>query len=151
MGSVLDGLIAPVSAALRPERASAVNGSTTPCAPRGYAVGDADRRPWGTWSVVATGKGHAVKTITVDPGERLSSQYHRHRSEHWVVVCGVAVVEIDDDKRSVGAGEHVYIPRGAVHRITNPGSCPLIFVEVQCGQLLDENDIVRLSDDYGRG
>jgi mannose-1-phosphate guanylyltransferase/mannose-6-phosphate isomerase len=115
-----------------------------------YGVGDRDTRPWGTWEVVALGDGHVVKRITVVPGARLSLQRHRHRSEHWVMVAGDARVTIDERTFACTAGEHVHIPCGAVHRIANPGAGPLVFIEVQQGAVLDESDIERLEDDFGR-
>jgi mannose-6-phosphate isomerase-like protein (cupin superfamily) len=115
-----------------------------------YAVGDSDNRPWGRWEVVATGDRYTVKRITVLPGQRLSLQYHHHRSEHWTVVDGEAEVEIDQAVHRLGFGQHVFIKVGASHRVRNVGTSPLVFIEVQVGDLLDENDIVRVSDDYGR-
>jgi mannose-6-phosphate isomerase-like protein (cupin superfamily) len=115
-----------------------------------YAVGDSDTRPWGTWEVVAIGDGHVVKRITVVPGARLSLQRHRHRAEHWVMVAGNAQVTIDERTFPCAAGEHAHIPCGAVHRIANPGAEALVFIEVQQGAVLDENDIERLEDDFGR-
>jgi mannose-6-phosphate isomerase len=111
-----------------------------------YAVGERDTRPWGTWEVVAIGDGHVVKRIMVVPGARLSLQRHRHRAEHWVMVTGSAHVTIDERTFPCAAGEHVHVPLGAVHRIANPGAEPLVFIEVQQGALLDENDIERLED-----
>jgi mannose-6-phosphate isomerase-like protein (cupin superfamily) len=115
-----------------------------------YAVGERDTRPWGTWEVVATGDGHVVKRITVLSGARLSLQRHRHRAEHWVMVTGNAHVTLDEQTFPCATGEHVHIPCGAVHRIANPGAGPLVFIEVQQGGLLDEDDIERLEDDFGR-
>lgn len=115
-----------------------------------YEVGESDTRPWGRWEVIGTGERYTVKRITVLPGQRLSLQYHHHRSEHWMVVDGAAEVELDGVTHRLGFGEHVFIPLGAKHRVRNGGDAPLVFVEVQVGDLLDENDIVRVSDDYGR-
>lgn len=115
-----------------------------------YAVGESDTRPWGRWEVIATGDRYTVKRITVTPGQRLSLQYHHHRAEHWTIVEGEAEVEIDGIVHRLGFGEHIHIPLGARHRIRNGGESILAFVEVQVGDLLDENDIVRVSDDYGR-
>ncbi len=115
-----------------------------------YAVGENDDRPWGRWEVIATGDRYTVKRITVLPGQRLSLQYHHHRSEHWTIVEGEGEVEIDESIQRLGFGEHVFITVGAKHRVRNPGETSLVFVEVQVGDLLDENDIVRVSDDYGR-
>ena len=115
-----------------------------------YVVGEKGTRPWGAWEVLATGRGYILKRIMVLPGQRLSLQYHHHRAEQWTMVEGSAEVEIDGAVRAVAAGEHVYIPLGATHRIRNVGVEPLVFIEVQVGDILDENDIVRLEDDYGR-
>lgn len=115
-----------------------------------YAPGERDQRPWGTWEVLATGVGYTLKRIVVMPGHRLSLQYHNHRSEHWTVVAGEAEVEIDDESFVLFDGEHIHVPLRARHRIRNIGNEPLIFIEVQTGELLDEMDIVRVVDDYGR-
>lgn len=116
----------------------------------GYVVGERDDRPWGSWEVLAGGETYAVKRIVVAPGGRLSLQRHRHRAEHWVVVEGEALVTRDHERIAVGAGQAVQLPLGCVHRVENPGSAPLVFIEVQTGESLDENDIERLEDDYGR-
>jgi mannose-6-phosphate isomerase len=116
----------------------------------GYGVGDEDERPWGRWKVIGVGQGFIVKEIMVKPGARLSAQYHNHRAKHWTVVSGEGEAEIDGTARELRRGDHLHVPLQAVHRIRNTGSTPLIFVEVQVGDLLDETDIVRLSDDYGR-
>jgi mannose-6-phosphate isomerase len=115
-----------------------------------YHVGERDSRPWGTWEVLATGGRYTVKRISVLPGHRLSLQYHRHRSEHWTIVEGLAEVELDSVVHQICPGNHVHIPVGALHRVRALGSKILVFLEVQVGEILDENDIVRMSDDYGR-
>jgi len=115
-----------------------------------YAPGDGERRPWGSWEVLAIGEGYAVKRIVVDPDQRLSLQYHHHRSERWTIVAGMGEVQIDEELFVVRRGDHVHIPILARHRLRNHGAEPLILVEVQMGELVDEADIVRLSDDYGR-
>jgi mannose-6-phosphate isomerase len=115
-----------------------------------YHVGERDSRPWGTWEVIATGECYTVKRITIMPGQRLSLQYHQHRSEHWTVVQGLAEVKLDGVVHQISAGNHIQIPVGAIHRVRALGSESLIFLEVQVGEILDENDIVRISDDYGR-
>src|SRR6266699_4228668 len=115
-----------------------------------YEVGDRDSRPWGTWEVLATGDRYIVKRISVLPGQRLSLQYHKHRSEHWTIVQGSAEVELDDVVHQMSAGQHIYIPVEGLHRVRALGSEPLVFLEIQVGEVLDENDIVRISDDYGR-
>lgn len=115
-----------------------------------YSVGDSDRRPWGSWEVLGVGPSHAVKRIVVDPGQVLSYQYHHHRAEHWVIVSGVAEITLDDAVFERHPSESVFIPQGAKHRIANRGTEPVVFVEVQTGETLDEDDIVRLDDRYGR-
>jgi mannose-6-phosphate isomerase-like protein (cupin superfamily) len=109
-----------------------------------------DQRPWGFFEVLGEAGVHKVKRITLHPGQRLSLQSHRYREEHWVVVSGEAVVTLDKREIVLGPGGSVDIPREAPHRIRNPGSDPLVFIEVQLGEYLEEDDIVRLEDDYGR-
>jgi mannose-1-phosphate guanylyltransferase / mannose-6-phosphate isomerase len=115
-------------------------------------IGDRARhyRPWGYYQSIDLGAAHQVKRIVVSPGQRLSLQKHRHRSEHWTVVEGVAELTVDDRILTLGPNESVYIPLGAVHRAANPGSTPTTLIEVQCGDYLGEDDIVRFEDDYGR-
>ena len=115
-----------------------------------YKVGESDERPWGTWAVLASEPGFAVKKIEVKPGQILSLQKHHHRAEHWVITSGVADVTIGDQVLRKTAGEAAYIPVGDVHRIANPGEELLVFIEVQLGDRLEESDIVRLEDNYGR-
>lgn len=91
-----------------------------------------------------------VKRIEVLPGKRLSYQKHSQRAEHWFVVAGTAKVTLDDNDFTIRAGEAIDIPIGAAHRVENPGDEDLIFIEVQRGNYLGEDDIVRLQDDYGR-
>ena len=88
--------------------------------------------------------------IFVKPGGKLSLQLHRHRSEHWVIVNGSADVEIEDNKSFLKENESIYIPVGEKHRISNPGKIPLVFIEVQSGSYLNEDDIERFKDSYGR-
>ena len=107
-------------------------------------------RPWGSYETVHEGGGFKVKHITVRPGHRLSLQSHRRRAEHWIVVRGVARVTRDGETFSLRENESTFIPRGARHRLDNPGEEPLELVEVQAGDYLGEDDIVRFDDDYGR-
>jgi mannose-6-phosphate isomerase len=115
-----------------------------------YRRGDSDERPWGRWEVLDTGDGFAVKRISVKPGGILSLQLHQHRSEHWTIVRGSARATVGAELFELQAGEHIHIPRETAHRIENIGGEPMEFVEVQCGERLDEADIVRLEDRYGR-
>ena len=109
-----------------------------------------DRRPWGTFIVLDEGHGFKVKRIEVLPGKRLSYQKHAQRAEHWVVVQGTARVTLDDREMIVPSGQAIDIPRGSAHRVENPGGEDLVFIEVQRGDYLGEDDIVRLQDDFGR-
>jgi len=107
-------------------------------------------RPWGTYASLKEEAGYKVKRITVKPGESLSLQYHHQRSEHWVVVKGTALVQIGDTEYKTMPGEYRYIPLKERHRLTNVGKDELVLIEVQCGNYLGEDDIVRLADTYGR-
>ena len=109
-----------------------------------------DRRPWGTFTVIDEGEDFKVKRLEVLPGKRLSYQKHAQRAEHWFVVQGTAAVTLDDKEIRVAAGQAIDIPVGAAHRVENPGSELLVFIEVQRGSYLGEDDIVRLQDDFGR-
>jgi mannose-6-phosphate isomerase len=109
-----------------------------------------DQRPWGTFTVLDEADGFKVKRIEVLPGKRLSYQKHAQRAEHWVVVEGTAKVTLDGNDIVVNAGEAIDIAIGAAHRVENPGDKTLVFIEVQRGGYLGEDDIVRLQDDFGR-
>ena len=109
-----------------------------------------DRRPWGTYTVLDEGENFKVKRIEVLPGKRLSYQKHAQRAEHWAVVQGTAKVTLDDREIEVKTGEAIDIAIGSAHRVENPGDELLIFIEVQRGNYLGEDDIVRLQDDFGR-
>ncbi|MEK0083346.1 phosphomannose isomerase type II C-terminal cupin domain [Benzoatithermus flavus] len=115
-----------------------------------YRRGDRDDRPWGRWEVLDTGDGFAVKRISVDPGAILSLQLHHHREEHWIVARGRARVTRGEEVLELDRSQSVFIPVGTAHRIENPGEEMLELIEVQIGDQLDENDIVRLEDRYGR-
>lgn len=107
-------------------------------------------RPWGSYETIAAGERHQVKRLVVAPGGKLSLQKHAHRAEHWVVVRGRARVTRDGAVFELGENESTFIPRGAVHRLENPGPEPLQIIEVQSGDYLGEDDILRLEDRYGR-
>jgi mannose-6-phosphate isomerase len=109
-----------------------------------------DHRPWGYYQVYADEPDHKVKRIVVYPGKRLSLQRHRHRAEHWYIVSGQALVTRGDEEIPLVAEGSIDIPRGAVHRIRNPGSEEMAFIEVQTGDYFGEDDIERLEDDFGR-
>ncbi len=107
-------------------------------------------RPWGAYTVLQEGPRFKIKRIEVKPGAALSLQLHHHRSEHWVVVSGTARCTRDEDVYLVGANESTYIPSNTRHRLENPGTEPLVMIEVQCGDYVGEDDIVRFDDVYGR-
>jgi mannose-6-phosphate isomerase-like protein (cupin superfamily) len=109
-----------------------------------------DERPWGMYEVLAEAPGYKVKRIAVKPGQRLSLQSHERRSEHWVVVTGTALVTLGEQELTVSVNEHVVIPVRTKHRVANPGGDPLVFIEVQSGDYLGEDDIKRYQDDYNR-
>ena len=109
-----------------------------------------EQRPWGSFTVLDEADGFKVKRIEVLPGKRLSYQKHAQRAEHWVVVNGTAKVTLDDEDVIVETGDAIDVPVGAAHRVENPGREPLVFIEVQRGPYLGEDDIVRLQDDFGR-
>jgi mannose-6-phosphate isomerase-like protein (cupin superfamily) len=111
---------------------------------------DSDERPWGAWHVLDEGRGYKVKRIEVRPGARLSYQTHAHRAEHWTVVCGTATCVIEGETCEVVAGSSIDVPLGAAHRIANLHEDDLVVIEVQSGDYLGEDDIVRIADDYGR-
>jgi mannose-1-phosphate guanylyltransferase/mannose-6-phosphate isomerase len=107
-------------------------------------------RPWGSYTVLEEGERYKIKRIVVNPGERLSLQMHYHRSEHWVVVRGAAKVTIGDKDVHIHENESAYVPKSTLHRLENPGRVPLEIIEVQNGEYVGEDDIVRVDDVYGR-
>ena len=107
-------------------------------------------RPWGFYSSILEDKRWKVKIIHVKPGQKLSLQMHHHRAEHWVVVKGIALVEIDGNKLLLNENDSTFIPLGSKHRLSNPGKITLEIIEVQSGSYVGEDDIVRFEDNYGR-
>ncbi len=107
-------------------------------------------RPWGSYQTIDLSERFQVKRLMVKPGAAISLQYHHHRAEHWVVVAGTAEVRRGDETIILHENESTYIPQGTTHRLANPGRIPLQIIEVQSGSYLGEDDIVRLSDTYGR-
>ena len=106
--------------------------------------------PWGKNVSFLDDKGFKVKQLIVHPNNKLSLQKHRHRTEHWIVVRGQATIEVDEKKFTLEAGEYSYIPLGSKHRLSNESNEDLIIIEVQCGEILEESDIIRFDDNYGR-
>lgn len=107
-------------------------------------------RPWGTYTILEENNNYKIKRIVVKSGKRLSLQLHHHRSEHWIVVQGVARVRCGDEEKTIGSNESFYIGKGDIHRLENIGKIPLVIIEVQIGDYLGEDDIVRIEDDFKR-
>jgi mannose-6-phosphate isomerase-like protein (cupin superfamily) len=107
-------------------------------------------RPWGWYETVSESPGQKIKRIHVLPGQQISLQKHHQRAEHWVVAQGIARVTLDDQEFDLVQGGHCDIALGQVHRLANHGTGPVEIIEVQFGNYLGEDDIVRLQDDYGR-
>lgn len=107
-------------------------------------------RPWGSFTVLEEGERYKIKRIVVQPLQQLSLQLHYHRSEHWVVVKGTAKVTIGEKEELAHENESIYVPKSTIHRLENPGRVPLEIIEVQVGEYVGEDDIVRLEDVYGR-
>ncbi|MGE4420285.1 MAG: mannose-1-phosphate guanylyltransferase/mannose-6-phosphate isomerase [Sulfurimonas sp.] len=107
-------------------------------------------RPWGTYTVLEDTPKYKIKRIEVKPGGRLSLQKHFHRSEHWTVVSGTAIVTLAQEEKALRANESIYIPMGELHRLENAGKLPLVLIETQIGDYLGEDDILRVEDDYKR-
>ena len=117
-------------------------------APKGVAA--TELRPWGSFTVLEEGKGYKIKRIEVKPGHRLSLQMHHHRSEHWIVVSGTAKVTCGDKETLLTTNQSTYVPPCTSHRLENSGVIPMVLIEVQNGEYLGEDDIVRFQDDYSR-
>ncbi len=115
-----------------------------------YRLHKTVHRPWGSYTVLEEGEGFKMKRIVVKPGASLSLQMHYHRSEHWIVVSGTAKVVNGERDSLVRTNESTYIPAGNKHRLENPGKVDLVMIEVQSGNYLEEDDIVRFEDKYGR-
>jgi mannose-1-phosphate guanylyltransferase/mannose-1-phosphate guanylyltransferase/mannose-6-phosphate isomerase len=107
-------------------------------------------RPWGYYQTLHHGERFQVKRLSLKPGAKISLQKHFHRAEHWVVVNGTALVTRGEESHIIRENESIYIPLGEVHRLENPGKVPLNVIEVQSGEYLGEDDIVRYGDTYGR-
>lgn len=119
--------------------------STTP-----DGVSATELRPWGSFTTLEEGLGYKIKRIEVKPGHRLSLQMHHHRSEHWIVVSGTAKVTCGEQESILCTNESTYVPQCVSHRLENPGVISLVLIEVQNGEYLGEDDIIRFQDDYAR-
>ena len=114
------------------------------------SVAATELRPWGSFTILEEGPGYKIKRIEVKSGHRLSLQMHHHRSEHWIVISGIAKVQRGEDEIMLCKNESTYVPRFTQHRLENPGRVPLVLIEVQNGEYLGEDDIIRFDDDYAR-
>jgi mannose-6-phosphate isomerase len=122
----------------------------TVCALPAHNIMLKNQKPWGNYQNLIEDSDYKLKRIEVAPGGRLSYQKHSRRAEHWVVVRGTAIVTIEGIEHCLKTGDSIDIPVQAAHRLSNPGTDPLLFVEVQFGDYFGEDDIIRLEDDYGR-
>ena len=113
-------------------------------------LGNVEIRPWGNYHIIAKNNGYQIKEIKVSKGSKLSLQKHKNRSEFWQIVQGESKIIIEDNEHFLKEKEHIYIPKETLHRIENIGDKELIFIEIQLGQNIGENDIIRIEDDYGR-
>ena len=113
-------------------------------------LGNVEKRPWGNYHIIAKNKGYQIKEIKVKKGSKLSLQKHKDRSEFWQIVKGKSKITIENKELHLKEKEHIYIPKNAIHRIENIGNEELIFIEIQLGENLKEDDIIRFEDDYGR-
>tara|TARA_B100000963_G_C22562704_1_gene642194 strand:+ start:958 stop:1305 length:348 start_codon:yes stop_codon:yes gene_type:complete len=109
-----------------------------------------EERPWGRFFVLHDEPKYKLKRIEVDPGERLSYQYHQNRSEVWIIVEGIGTITLDGKIKDYKEGETVLIPQGVKHRIQNNNSFKVVLIEVQTGSYFGEDDIIRIEDDYNR-
>jgi mannose-6-phosphate isomerase len=128
--------------------------NTTPTLPASLGVPNSvaatELRPWGSFTVLDGGRDYKIKRIEVKPGHRLSLQMHHHRSEHWIVVSGTAKVVCGDKELILSSNQSTYVPQCTTHRLENPGVINLVLIEVQNGEYLGEDDIIRFQDDYAR-
>ncbi|HUK92512.1 MAG TPA: cupin domain-containing protein, partial [Methanomicrobiales archaeon] len=108
-------------------------------------------RPWGSYTVLEESGSYKIKRVSVSPGKRLSLQLHNHRSEHWIVVAGTAEIQLGREWFVLNPNESTFVRAGVKHRLGNPGGSPLEVIEVQSGDYLGEDDIVRFEDEFGRG
>ena len=113
-------------------------------------VGKTYERPWGTYRTIELGSNYQIKHIIVHPNKRLSLQYHHHRDEHWTVIKGQGVAQVDDETINMGVNDSIVISKLSKHRISNHGEDDLEFIEIQIGEYLGEDDIVRIEDDFDR-
>ncbi len=132
------------------QEVSQVPALTLPISLTPNGVAATELRPWGSFTILEEARGYKIKRIEVKPGHRLSLQMHYHRSEHWIVVSGTAKVTCGEQELVLGSNQSTYVPQCTTHRLENPGVINLVLIEVQNGEYLGEDDIVRFQDDYSR-
>ena len=113
-------------------------------------LSDEEKRPWGSFHIIAKGQGYQIKEMTVKPGKKQSLQRHKNRSEYWQIIDGKGMVYLEDSKFKLEKNDNIYIPQGDLHRLENIGKSLLTLIEIQIGEKISEDDIERLEDDFGR-
>ena len=113
-------------------------------------VGIIYERPWGTYRTIEQNDNYQIKHIRVKPGKRLSLQYHYKRAEHWTIIKGTGLVRLNNEEKLLSVNDSIFIPKEALHRVTNNTDEYVEFIEIQIGEYLGEDDIVRIEDDFGR-
>lgn len=115
-----------------------------------FAMLDSEERPWGHYEIISESEQYKIKKIVVKPQKRLSLQRHQYRNEYWIVIEGTGIVTHNDTQILVQKDSSIVIKKGDIHRVENTGNTNLVFIEIQTGSYFGEDDIERLSDDYGR-
>tara|TARA_B100001540_G_scaffold276958_1_gene264162 strand:- start:14 stop:793 length:780 start_codon:yes stop_codon:yes gene_type:complete len=113
-------------------------------------LSDIENRPWGNFHIIAKGNGYQIKEMNINPKNKQSLQKHKHRSEYWQVIEGQGRVFLEDSEIKLRTGDNIYIPKESLHRLENTGNQNLKIVEIQIGEIISEEDIIRIEDDYGR-
>lgn len=149
MSKLNDSLVCREKTVVQPNPQVAPQPFLPPTPP--VAIAATELRPWGSFTILEEGRGYKIKRIEVKPGHRLSLQMHHHRSEHWIVLSGTAKVVCGDRELMLHNNQSTYVPQCTQHRLENAGVIPLVLIEVQNGDYLGEDDIVRFQDDYQRG
>lgn len=108
------------------------------------------KRPWGTYEILFQARSYLAKRLIINPKASISLQWHKYRSETWVVCSGNGIAIVENKKKHISRHENIHVPRKAIHRLINRGKVPLVVIEIQNGSRLSEEDIIRLQDQYGR-
>ena len=113
-------------------------------------LSEIEKRPWGNYHIIAKGNGYQIKEMNINPKNKQSLQKHKHRSEYWQVIEGEGKVYLEDSEIKLKTGDNIFIPKGSLHRLENTSKQNLMIVEIQIGDIISEEDIIRIEDDYGR-